>query len=279
MLTNFFKYQSLGNDFIVFDWYKKAQHSLNNVLNDVQWPKVVRKLCDRNFGIGADGVLVIKKNQEHDVAQMLIFNSDGSAAQSCLNGVRCIAQHLFSTHCFPKKFSIKLGNRLIECVVSEVNGKANPTIATSVGTACYEGTRTIQTTVGSFSGHVVDVGNPHFIIFQKEQLSWLERHGSVLEQHKAFPNRTNVEFVWQDEHDKKKYYLNVYERGCGVTRACSSGAAAFAGLLKQLDMINVNEQITVCMPGGHVTALVQEGGNIILQASAIQVFQGTLSKI
>ncbi|MBS1988368.1 diaminopimelate epimerase [Candidatus Dependentiae bacterium] len=280
MLTHFFKYQSLGNDFIVFDWYKKPQQDLDKVFDDaLHWSAIVRKLCDRNFGVGADGVLIIKNNHEHGVPEMLIFNSDGSQAQSCLNGVRCIAQHLVSTHRYPEKFSIKLSNRLIECVMSEVSGQVAPTISTSVGTACYKGTKGVQTTSGFFSGHIVDVGNPHFIIFQNKQLSWLEKHGSLIEQHELFPNKTNVEFVWQDEQDKKKYYLNVYERGCGVTRACSSGAAAFAGLLKQLGMIDVDEQIIICMPGGAVAALVQDCGNIILQASAVQVFQGTLPEV
>ncbi len=221
-------------------------------------------------------MLVVKNNQEQGVPEMLVFNRDGSLAQSCLNGVRCIAQHLFLVHRYHYKFTIKLGNRLIECVISEADTQGISTISTSVSSAYYEGMRTIQTDLGSFSGHVVDVGNPHFIIFEPKQLSWLELHGSLIEQHKQFAHKTNVEFVWSEHDEKKRYHLNVYERGCGVTRACSSGAAAFAGLLNQLGMLAVDEEITICMPGGAVKASVKACGSIILQASATQVFQGTL---
>jgi len=275
MFTHFFKYQSLGNDFIVFDWYKKPSQYLDKGLADVQWPAAIRKLCDRNFGIGADGVLILKNNQEHGVPEMLIFNNDGSSAQSCLNGLRCIAQHLFSAHRYPENFSVKLGSRLIECRVFKTEIQSVSVIITSLEGAFFGGMRTVQTTEGTFSGHVVDVGNPHFIIFEQKQLSWLEQHGNMLEQHEQFPDKTNVEFVWHDK-DEKKYYLNVYERGCGVTRACSSGAAAFAGLLKQLNMTIADEQITICMPGGSITASVKACGKIVLQASAAEVFQGIL---
>lgn len=272
MLNRFYKYQSLGNNFILFDWYKKPSQYLDKDLNSMWWPHIVQQLCDRYIGIGADGVLIVKNNQQTGAPEMLIFNRDGSSAQSCLNGVRCVAQHLITIHRYPKKFSIKMGQRMIECLISE----HDQFISTNVGQIQYEGMREVSTTVGTFSGYVVSLGNPHFIIFQPVEHDWLAQHGKLIEQHELFPQKTNVEFVVPDQRDKKNFHMQVYERGCGITRACSSGAAALAGLLVQLGNIAIDEQISISMPGGLVQARVNVSGIIMLQASAEHVFQGIL---
>lgn len=274
MFNHFFKYQSLGNDFIVFDWYKKPSQYLDKDLSDAAWPEVVQRLCNRHFGIGADGVLIVKNNQQAGVPEMLIFNSDGSLAKSCLNGVRCIALHMRLVYNYPENFSIKLADRLIESIF--FNGHEGLLISTGVGTAQYHGVQTIHTNAGTFAGHIVDVGNPHFIIFQFMPQDWLAQNGHFIERHEFFSDRTNVEFIWPDNADKNIYHMNVYERGCGVTLACSSGAAALAGLLVQLGTIAPTESITISMPGGIVKATVNMRGEIFLQAPAQRLFEGTL---
>lgn len=274
MFNHFFKYQSLGNDFIVFDWYKRPSQYLDKELNDAAWPDVVQRLCDRHVGIGADGVLIVKNNPQLGLPEMLIFNSDGSSAQSCLNGLRCIAQHLRMTHRYPEKFSIKLNDAVIECSFLEDN--QTTLISSHIKTIQLHGMQEITTDAGTFRGHVASVGNPHFIIFQQVSQEWLACHGYAIEQHPSFPDRTNVEFITQDPLCKTSYQMNIYERGCGITLACSSGAAALAALLVEQSMVSLGEQITICMPGGSVRAKVVLPHEVILQAEAVRVFEGSL---
>src|SRR3989338_293477 len=110
-LKHFVKYQSLGNDFIVFDWFKKPTSFIQEELKDAQWKEFVIKTCDRHFGVGADGVLIITCCPQEGVPEILVFNADGSNGQTCLNGLRCVAKHLFDTHHFPKEFRIKMSQR------------------------------------------------------------------------------------------------------------------------------------------------------------------------
>ena len=117
MKKKFYKYQSLGNDFIIFDWYKKNQNSIDETLKiRHRLISLVQNSCKRHFGVGADGILILKKDPKN-FPQALIFNSDGSKAEICLNGLRCIAHHLYTHHNFAHNFKIKMGKKVIECVV------------------------------------------------------------------------------------------------------------------------------------------------------------------
>lgn len=290
MLKNFYKYQSLGNDFILFDWYKKPETFVEQVLNEQNLQDLVIKICKPHFGIGADGVLILKGNTNARVAEMLIFNRDGSRAEICLNGLRCIAQHLFMHYNFPEKFQIKAGQRIIECLVQ--NSKDNPEqviVKNNVGKVEYLGTKSIKMSQGQISGHCASVGNPHFIVFEKKDLNWLQTFGAEIESHKEFTSadssetgsgKTNVEFVWEDKTSTsiKKFETIVYERGCGITLACSSGAAAISGVLLKLGLVNKNEEFQISMPGGIVKCSIDDSENINLYAPSIIVFSGTLGK-
>lgn len=272
MLKNFVKYQSLGNDFIVFDWYKKPNSYMQTELHDASWKNFVITRCNRHFGAGADGVLIITSNPEVGMPEMLIFNADGSQAESCLNGVRSVAHYLFTQHHFPEHFSIKLGTRVIECSIQPGQLGSEPLVTTRVGSVHYQSDKTVDTHVGSFTGSVVTIGNPHFIIFKQVELDWLRQHGKFLESHELFPQKTNVEFVWQNSNGD--YVMIVYERACGITLACSSGAAAVIGLLYQQEKIIKNQKIALHMPGGQLLAWVDGDGQIVLQAGAALVYRG-----
>ncbi len=285
MLKNFYKYQSLGNDFILFDWYKKPETFVEQVLSEQNLQDLVIKICQQHFGIGADGVLILKGNTNARVAEMLIFNKDGSRAEICLNGLRCVAQHLFMHYNFPEKFQIKAGQRIVECLVQ--NSKDNPEqviVKNNIGKVEYLGTKLITISSGQISGHCASVGNPHFIVFGKKDLNWVQNIGPEIENHKEFEtstsSKTNVEFVWQDKISKsiKKFDSIVYERGCGITLACSSGAAAICGVLHKLGLVNKNEEFQISMPGGTVKCSLDDSENIIMHATSNIVFSGTLGK-
>ena len=118
------------------------------------------------------------------------------------------------------------------------------------------------------TGTLVNVGNPHFILFQKQTLDWLTQNGKLIETDQSFPNKTNVEFVWQDDGEKDSYNVIVYERGCGITQACGSGAAAITSLLFYKKTIEQNRKITLCFPGGQITCWITPDEHIALQADA-----------
>jgi diaminopimelate epimerase len=284
MLKTFYKYQSLGNDFILFDWYKKPETFVEQVLIEPNLQDLIVKICQPHFGIGADGVLILKGNTNARVAEMLIFNKDGSRAEICLNGLRCVAQHLFMNYNFPEKFQIKVGPRIVECTVQNVKDNAEQVIVkNNIGKIEYIGAKTIKTSQGLISGHCASVGNPHFIIFGKKDINWLATFGSEIETHKEFEtqnsSKTNVEFVWQEDPQKKLHFKSiVYERGCGITLACSSGVAAIYGTLLKLGLVNNNEEIQITMPGGTVLCSIDQAENITLCASTSIVFNGVLGK-
>jgi diaminopimelate epimerase len=307
MLKKFIKYQSLGNNFVFFDWYQEPQNVIQEKLGAQEWASFVRKLCDRNIGVGADGVLILKKHaqencvspsvvsdcasnriesmdSEKNIPEMLIFNADGTQAESCLNGLRCVTHYLVTHYKFPEKFSIKLGKRIIACVIEREQTKPeNLLITNTIGYIECQGEKTVSIPtepISSFHGHIVSVGNPHFIIFKQISLDWLTQYGVLLESHELFPNKSNIEFVWEEPVKNtgsiRRYNVLVYERGCGITQACSSGAAAITGLLYNLKKITPHQKIELIMLGGSVISWVDDHGQVFLQAGAQSVFSGTL---
>lgn len=272
MLNKFFKYQSLRNDFILFDWYKKSENSIKKVLSQKNWNQFVVNLCNRNFGIGADGILILKTGKKLQIPESLIFNSDGTQAEICLNGLRCINKHLFTYHNIEPEFQTKMGSKIIYCFIK--NNKKDIEIINKIKPAEYVETRTIKIFGKNYNGHVINLGNPHFVIFQKTDLKWLQEHGHLLEKHKSFANKTNVEFVWKNKKTNH-YNMLVHERGCGITLACSSGVAAVLWALFHLNKIKKEEKITVQMQGGEISCWIDKNQKITLQSTAQQVFKGS----
>lgn len=279
MLKHFTKYQSLGNDFILFDWYKKPGIYVQNALKDPEWQKFVKESCDRHFGVGADGVLILKSTSESSFPEVLIFNADGSQAENCLNGIRCVAHYLFTHHAQLPQFKIKIGMRVVDCSVISSKKKELIEISTTVGSADYNGPLTVKVEDQTFNGHVVNIGNPHFIIFQGCDITWLQENGQKLEQHQAFPHKTNVEFVWESKAGLpgvagKVYNVLIYERGCGVTLACGTGAASIIQAMFSLGMVKKDEPVVLQMPGGVLIGSIDGAHDIILKAEAKLVFNG-----
>ena len=243
----FEKYQSLGNDFIIFD----GEVAL--------LPGFVQKLCHRRYGIGADGVISIQDQQK-----MRIFNADGSEAAFCLNGLRCVALYLSKKHGQHAPV-ITIGSKTVACQVL-----ANKVLS-YVGNIDSYSQHMIVVHGIPYEGYCVSIGNPHFLTFQSTTLDWLTQNGAFFEQHESFPNRTNVEFVTKE--DSGRYTMLVFERGVGCTLACGSAAAALVGLLFKKKEISELEPISVAMPGGFFEAYVKDG-SITIVAEASPVFSG-----
>jgi diaminopimelate epimerase len=244
--VKFCKYQSLGNSFVLLDWIERR---------DSVSPGWIKQTCNQQK---VDGVLIL---QNQDYPQVQMFNADGSDGQSCFNGVRCAAYHLASKRNFPQKFKLKM-QRLIDCEVIKNS------ITINVGKVNYKKPHQIQVANKILRGHIVDVDNPHFVILEKIDLNWLQKYGHKIENHKDFPNRTNVEFVWKDG---TSYHALVHERGCGITKACGTGAAAIVQTLFHQNKITCNQKISIQMPGGVLQTYLDGDESIIQIAQAEMV--------
>jgi len=191
-----------------------------------------------------------------------MFNTDGSDGQLCLNGARCAANYLYKYHNYPNQFELTMGEKTITNTIEHKNETI--TITQKIPTGAYLGEKRIAANKRDFLGHIVDIGNPHFIVFEQTDRKWLEHYGRSIEQHKAFPNKTNVEFIWPHKTKKNAYHILVYERGCGVTQACSSAAAAVTQLLRKKKRVRLNEPVNLCMLGGVLTGLITKEQQISL---------------
>ena len=180
-----------------------------------------------------------------------------------------------------EQFKIKIGPRLIECFVQTAKDDQNKAeVKNLVGKIEYFGPKSIAISAENISGYVASIGNPHFIVFQEKNLEWLGEYGSEIESHKEFPNKTNVEFVWPEESSlpHKRFRAIVFERGCGITLSCSSGATCIAGVLFKLGQVSKNERFEILMPGGAVSCILDDSENVILSASSNFIFSGVFGR-
>lgn len=234
------KMQGCGNDFVILDYseYEKTGLSMS---------ELAIKLCDRHFGVGADGLIIpnTNKNSETDIA-WYFYNSDGTTAQMCGNGMRCFAKYVYDKKLVDKKeFSVKT---LAGIIKPEI--QADGTVKVNMGTPILEeskipfkGKRKVQIKDKQFDITPVSMGNPHCIIFTDEDPMYLAKnYGPDMEKHPYFPEKTNTEFV--KIISKNEIDMRVYERGCGITLACGTGACAsvVACVLNNLteDKVKVN---------------------------------------
>jgi diaminopimelate epimerase len=216
------KMQGCGNDFVVLDYEEYIKSGLS-------MEELAIKLCDRHFGIGADGMIIpdTKQNGQTDIA-WYFYNNDGSTAQMCGNGMRCFAKYVWDKKLVKNKsFSVKTLAGIIKPEIQE-----DGTVKVNMGTPILEdskipfkGERTVQLKDKSFDIIPVSMGNPHCIIFTEENpLELAQNYGPLMEKHPFFPEKTNTEFV--KVLSKNEIEMRVFERGCGITLACGTGACA-----------------------------------------------------
>ncbi len=243
----FTKMNGLGNDFVILDYdeYKKA-----NIPAD----KLALKLCNRNFSIGADGLIIVNPNTDKADISWIFYNSDGSIAQMCGNGMRCFSRYVYDKKIINKKeFSVETkAGIIVPKIISENEVCVNMGIPILEPNKIPCKTKTnlnIPYTLNNkdFLLNTVSMGNPHCVIFvEKDSKELAYKYGSIIENDKLFPEKTNVEFV--EILSKDEVIINVWERGCGITSACGTGACAtvVAGILNDY----LNNSIKVNLPGG-----------------------------
>ncbi len=273
----FTKYHGLGNDFILVD--------NRNSSTPLVSPDEAVKMCDRHFGIGADGVIFALPGDENSDYTMRIFNSDGSEPQMCGNGIRCLARFIASlegNETVGKSYRIQT---LAGIIIPRLEAQGQ--VKVDMGTPFLLG-KEIPTTLGKVEDKVVNqpldvdgqswlvtcvsMGNPHCITFVDNVAAIaLETIGPKFEHHPVFPERTNTEFIEVIRPDYLK--MRVWERGAGITLACGTGACAsvVAGVLTG----NCDRRCTVELPGGCLTIeWSAEDGRLYMTGPAEAVFKG-----
>lgn len=228
------KMQGCGNDFVIL-----PQEELSKV--DMPMNEIAKKLCDRHFGIGADGLIIPNDNILNTDIGWFFFNSDGSVAQMCGNGMRCFAKYVYNKRLVnSNKFTVSTLAGIITPEILE-DGKvrvnmSNPILEPEKIPFLPNHNLNYKISVKNriFEGNAISMGNPHFVIFIKDDedlLSLAKIYGAEIENSAEFPEKTNVEFIKIKSY--KKIELCVWERGCGITLACGTGACAsvVAGIL------------------------------------------------
>ncbi len=277
MAIAFSKYHGLGNDFVLID----NRHSAEPILT----PEQAEKWCDRNFGIGADGVIFLL-NADNGEHRMRIYNSDGSEPEMCGNGIRCLAKFMqdLGIPTIEGKYIIHTGAGLIvpqmdaDGLVTVDMGKPFLTAA-EIPTALGESDQKVVNVpleVGGKTWNVttVSMGNPHCMTFVDDVDSIpLAEIGVLFEHHPVFPKRTNTEFV--EVVNRGYVKMRVWERGAGATLACGTGACAtvVAGVLNDL----CDRTCTVNLPGGDLKITWSaESDRILMTGPAKLVFTGSV---
>ncbi len=275
MTFDFFKYQALGNDYIVIEpeskWFSP---------NEAE----IKEICDRHYGVGSDGIL-FGPVWENDIPFLRIFNPDGSEAEKSGNGLRIFAHHLFvQGHIKSKQFSIKTISGLVG--VNIQNDEAT-TITIDMGKASFSPKnipittneewidKKLVTEKGNYNFTCLSVGNPHAVFFPDnwdEQL--INKIGPIIENHKLFPNRTNVQMV--RVLDDENIEIRIWERGAGYTQASGSSSCAAAYAAYHLN--KTSNKIKVKMPGGIISTFIDENQNIHMTGKVLPVFNGVYSK-
>ncbi|MEE2904031.1 MAG: diaminopimelate epimerase [Myxococcota bacterium] len=258
-MPTFNKYHGLGNDFIILD-ERESGHLINSDL--------AKRLCDRTRGIGADGVLTILPSRNSDANSRLhIWNSDGSVAAMCGNGLRCVVAYLGDAeHVFDTDSGLRKGYLVSEEMVRVSVG--HPKVSEEI--------EEIELEEQTFRGLRVDMGNPHFVLEPLEKrsaaIAQAKQFGAALESHKTFPDRSNIEFLaW----DSQRLGVIVHERGAGLTQACGTGAGASFAALKKLIPDLSRDRVLVSLLGGDLM-VDEEEGEIFIEGPAKFVFSGEI---
>lgn len=245
------KMQGCGNDFVILDYAEFLKL-------DMTMAEAAEKLCDRHFGVGADGLIIPNTNEKDADIGWFFYNSDGSTAQMCGNGMRCFAKYVYDRGLVDKtEFSVKTLAGIISPKILE-----DGTVKVNMSKPILESAKipfvpndnlnyTISVKNMIMEGNAVSMGNPHFVIFvglDDDPMKFAKEFGPLLEVSAEFPEKTNVEFI--KIKSRKKIQLAVWERGCGITLACGTGACAsvVAGILNGY----IENSVEVELPGGTV---------------------------
>lgn len=272
----FVKMHGTGNDYVYVDLFKEK------VADPAE---AARTLAHRRFGVGGDGLILIKPRQDAD-GEMEMYNADGSRSEMCGNGLRCVAKYVHD-HYARGKDELKLmtgaGWRTARVAARDVRGDAS-LIRIDMGEPVWKGLdipttldlpevleQTLEAGGRIFTFSSVSVGNPHCVIYVDDAASFpVERFGPLIETHPLFPRRVNVEFV--QVVSPEEAIQRTWERGSGETWACGTGASAVAAVGRRLG--KTGPRLTIHLTGGDLLLEYAGEGPVLMTGNAVEVFSG-----
>jgi diaminopimelate epimerase len=274
---DFVKMHGLGNDFVLLDCLAGELSR-----TDEDWARLARQMCDRHFGVGADGILVALPSETADV-RMRIFNADGSEAEMCGNGVRCLARYARDNGHVADRLRVDTLAGVLELTFPDGPSQVRvdmgpPRLAPREIPVRADGERVLDLIVPvngrSLKVAAVSMGNPHAVTFMTApdlEAFPLHEIGPGVERHTLFPERTNFHAVAVTSPHGAT--VRVWERGAGPTLACGTGACAVtvAGVLTG----RLENPVDVTLPGGTLRIDWQQGGSVFMTGPAEYVFRGT----
>ncbi len=272
---NFAKYHALGNDYLVFR-SKDFDHDLA--------PEQIRRICHRQYGVGADGILWTSVRPEERAFSLRIFNPDGSEAEKSGNGIRIFARFLWDLgYINDEEIEIRTPGGSVAAFVHKLGDQ----VTVKLGKASFFSPRIpvggpprevllepIEAAGRSYQFSAVSLGNPHCVILVPEvSRDEALQAGPALEIDARFPNRTNVQFV--QILDRSRIRIEIWERGAGYTLSSGTSSCAAAAVVRKLGRGEAN--LRVEMPGGGVDVEVSPDFELTLTGPVVSVCQGTLS--
>ncbi|MGQ0793566.1 MAG: diaminopimelate epimerase [Deltaproteobacteria bacterium] len=277
-MNRFVKSHGLGNDYIVLD---EANISFELT------PEVIKLICHRNYGIGSDGILLLTPSERADFG-LRILNPDGSEAEKSGNGLRIFAKFLYE-HWYTKKssFTIDTLSGVVSAELESRDGRVS-FVTVEMGEATFR-SRLIpvegddREVIGEeirINGEIlrftaVSVGNPHCVVFAEElDEAYTKKLGPKIENHRIFPNRTNVQFAKVVSRDRVE--ILIWERGAGWTLASGSSSCAVAAACVRNNL--TDRYLTVAMPGGELQIEVRNDWTLKMRGEVEGVAEGSISK-
>lgn len=264
-MVRFFKYSAAGNDFVIIN-----ERALGNF--QLTKENIVR-ICDRRFGVGADGILLHSAPESEKAhAGMTIFNSDGSTAEMCGNGIRCFALYL-ATDCGLNfdPLKIETGNGLLEARCEKAGNTFR--ISATLGKAkVIDSTKTVTAKGCEFRRTGISTGNPHLVYIAHDKNCSIDVE--ELWALRELGYETNVELVTVADFVKNCAKVDVYERGAGRTMACGTGGAAVVNTLYLSGKIKKNQMFTVKFPGGDIDYTINDDGETVISGTPLKIFTG-----
>lgn len=282
-MINFTKMHGTENDFILVDCTEQKIEYDYKILSEF--------LCNRNLSVGADGIIYILESKKADY-KMRIFNKDGSEAEMCGNGIRCMAKYIYENKVKKEKIGIETKSGIKQIKINLENNKIKD-VSVNMGEIILEPSKIpiflpyqddnkeincidIKIEDKKFEFYVVSIGNPHSVCFVPdiENIDF-KKYASIIENYKYFPRKTNVEFVQIINENNIK--VRVWERGVGETSSCGTGACCSAYVA--MKKYNLKNKLEVNLKGGKLIVSVNDSNEIILTGPAEITFEGIIKSM
>lgn len=277
-MNNFVKTHGLGNEYIVLD-----KENISFELTQ----KAIKRICNVNFGIGSDGILLKVPSAKADFG-LQIFNPDGSEAEKSGNGLRIFCKYIYD-YGFTKngEFSVETKGGLVKAKIIETSNNRAKLISVEMGKAHFNAKeiptnfeteevigKRIQAGDKEYEVNCVSMGNPHCVVI-KEQLDIdeIKKYGTLIENHSKFPNRTNVQFA--KVISRSEVEVLIWERGAGFTLASGSSSCAVASVLKKRNL--VDGKVKIKMLGGELIIEIDDEWNVKMTGEVRQIAEGVLN--